>query len=65
MDPRQNWLTQIRSEAFRTMYDKPIYPINMYNDTLPGDQADRSDAQPIRRFVEDGIFIAPAGQRAG
>src|SRR5690606_13797859 len=30
MDPRQNWLTQVRSEAFQHMYDKPIYPINLY-----------------------------------
>ena len=65
MDPRQNWLTQIRSEAFRTMYDRPIYPINMYNDTVPGDQADRSDAQPIQRFVDEGIFTPPAGPRNG
>jgi len=65
MDPRQNWLTQIRAEAFREMYDKPIYPINMFADEPPIDQADRSKAQPIQRFVDEGIFIAPKGDQSG
>ncbi|HWE15848.1 MAG TPA: nitrilase-related carbon-nitrogen hydrolase [Hyphomicrobiaceae bacterium] len=59
IDPRQNWLTQIRAEAFRGMYDKPIYPVNLYRDRLPTDQAERSQAQPIARFLEDGIFVPP------
>jgi len=61
MDPRQNWLTQLRTEAYRGMYDKPIYPVNLYKDRLPTDQAERSQAQPIQRFVQEGIFIAPRG----
>jgi len=61
MDPRHNWLTQVRSEAFRHMYDKEIYPINLYADRLPTDQAERSRAQPIQRFVEEGIYIRPRG----
>ena len=57
--PRQNWLTQLRTEAFEGMYEKPIYPINMYKDRLPTDQAERSQAQPIQRFIEEGIFLRP------
>ena len=64
MDPRQNWLTQLRTEGYKTMYDKPIYPINMYKDRLPTDQAERSDVQPIKRFVEQGIFKAPRGDNS-
>jgi predicted amidohydrolase len=60
MDPRQNWLTQLRTEVYGEIYKKPIYPINMYKDQLPTDQADRSKAQPIKRFVEEGIFTAPS-----
>jgi predicted amidohydrolase len=60
IDPRQNWLTQIRTEAFREMYDKPIYPMNMYRDRPPTDQAERSQAQPIGRFLEEGIFVPPS-----
>jgi hypothetical protein len=59
MDPRQNWLTQLRTEGYRGMYDKTIYPMNMYKDRLPTDQAERSLAQPIQRFVDEGIFPAP------
>lgn len=59
MDPRQNWLTQLRTEAFKGMYDKPIYPMNMYKDRLPTDQAERSQVQPIERFIEEGIFLRP------
>jgi hypothetical protein len=62
IDPRQNWLTQIRTEAFQEMYDKPIYPMNMYRDRLPTDQAERSQAQPIKRFLEEGIFVPPKRQ---
>jgi beta-ureidopropionase len=61
-DPRQNWLTQIRSEAFKEMYSKPIYPMNMYRDRLPTDQAERSRAQPIERFLKEGVFVPPAGR---
>ena len=61
MDPRQNWLTQVRSEAFRDMYARPIYPKNLYADTLPTDQAERSRVQPIQRFVDEGIFVKPYG----
>ncbi len=61
MDPRQNWLTQMRTEALKDMYSKPIYPMNMYADKLPTDQADRSRAQPIQRLVDEGIFIKPRG----
>jgi hypothetical protein len=63
-DPRQNWLTQIRSEAFKEMYSKPIYPMNMYRDRLPTDQAERSRAQPIERFLAEGIFVPPASRRS-
>ena len=58
-DPRQNWLTQLRTEGLRDMYSKPIYPINMYKDHLPTDQSERSRAQPIKRFIDEGIFISP------
>ncbi|MBI2315764.1 MAG: hypothetical protein HYU75_01655 [Betaproteobacteria bacterium] len=60
-DPRQNWLTQLRTEGFRDMYSKPIYPINLYKDRLPTDQSERSRVQPIKRFLEEGIFKAPRG----
>jgi len=59
MDPRQNWITQLRTEAYKEMYDKPIYPINLYKDCLPTEQAERSQAQPIKRFVDEGIFVPP------
>ena len=60
IDPRQNWLTQLRTEVYKEMYKNPIYPINLYKDKLPTDQAERSQVQPIKRFLEEGIFIPPA-----
>ncbi|MFC1906519.1 nitrilase-related carbon-nitrogen hydrolase [Chloroflexota bacterium] len=60
MDPRHNWLTQLRTELYKEMYSKPMYPINMFSDRLPTDPAERSDAQPIKRLVEEGIFLPPS-----
>ena len=59
-DPRQNWLTQLRTEGIKDMYSKPIYPINLYKDKLPTDQAERSRAQPIQRFLDERIFVPPS-----
>jgi predicted amidohydrolase len=60
-DPRQNWLTQLRTEAYVEMYKTPIYPMNLYRDRLPTDQAERSRVQPIRRFLDERIFVPPKG----
>jgi predicted amidohydrolase len=60
MDPRHNWLTQLRTEDYKEMYAKPIYPINLFRDGPPKDSAERSRAQPVKRFLEEGIFVPPS-----
>lgn len=59
-DPRHNWLTQLRTELYKEMYNKPIYPINLFSKRLPTDPAERTDVQPIKRFLDERIFIPPA-----
>lgn len=59
MDPRHNWLTQLRTELYKEMFTKPIYPINMFANRQPTDPRERSEAQPIKRFVAEGIFVPP------
>lgn len=59
LDPRHNWLTQLRTEVYREMYARPIYPINLFADRLPSDPRERSEVQPIKRFLAEGIFLPP------
>jgi len=61
-DPRRNFLTQIRSELFRELYQKPIYPPNKFlKDPLfeRKDLAKRGSKEVIEVFLKKGIYIKP------
>lgn len=61
-DRRINWITQLRTEVYRKMYEKPIYPKNLFLErpltSLAG--TERMDAQPVERFIKEGIWISPS-----
>lgn len=61
MDPKNNWLLQLRTEIYAEMYKQPIYPKNMFlnatADTL--DFPKRVAAQPLNEWLEKRIFIPP------
>ncbi len=62
LDPRRNFLTQIRSELFRDMYRDPIYPMNLFQDkplTDRSEVAGRGTKGVIDSFVQKGIFNRP------
>src|SRR5712691_3250206 len=58
-----NWMKDIRAELAQIIYEKPIYPKNLYSDKIPGRHADYKreviDRQ-IRLMQERGIWKSPA-----
>lgn len=60
MDPKHNWIPQLRTEVYREIYQKPIYPINLYAKKLPVAERERLDEIPIAKLVKEGIFVPPS-----
>ncbi|MBI2317950.1 MAG: hypothetical protein HYU75_13400 [Betaproteobacteria bacterium] len=61
MDPKHNWIPQLRTEVFREIYRKPIYPLNLYDKRIPATERERVDEIPIQRLVREGMLIPPGG----
>ena len=58
-----NWLKDVRAEMAQLIYERPVYPKNLYADRLPGYHADykREVIEPqVRRMQERGIWLTPA-----
>jgi predicted amidohydrolase len=58
-DPKYNSLTQIRMDVPREIYDRVVYPKNLFLDRLPTGPLERFEAQPIERYLKEGIFVPP------
>jgi predicted amidohydrolase len=61
-DPRRNYLTQIRCEAFQELYQNPIYPKNKFLESPlldKNDLAKRESREIIEAFSQKGIYIKP------
>jgi hypothetical protein len=60
-----NWLRDIRTEQFRCIYERPIYPKNLGLEKHPGQHADHDEIR--RRVLEDlverGIYRRPAHEK--
>lgn len=60
-----NQFKDLRTEQYRAIYDKPIYPKNQYLDTPPTEgwlaREDATRAANIRTLVERGVFVPPSG----
>lgn len=62
MDPRRNFLAQIRSELFDGMYRDPVYPANRFQETPMQQRSDlslRSPGAVIEAFVDRRIYVRP------
>ena len=62
LDPRRNFLTQIRTEVFRDLYKEPIYPKNLFlkNPMKDRNGVLRKDCKPIiEAFIQKGVFVKP------
>jgi len=58
-----NWVKDIRTEMAQIIYEKPIYPKNLYADKIPGHHADyKRDVidRQVRLMQERGIWKAPS-----
>ena len=60
-----NWLKDLRVEVYRTIYEEPIYPKNLWMDQPPQarPERDRHLHESIRRLQERGVYMAPANSR--
>ena len=60
-DPKHNWLTQLRTEVYAEMYQKPIYPKNLFLDNPVPESIRlmRTAAQPVKKWLEERIFVPP------
>jgi predicted amidohydrolase len=59
-----NWAKDIRTELAQIVYEKPIYPKNLYADAIPGKHADyKRDVldRQVRLMQDRGIWKKPAG----
>lgn len=59
-----NWAKDIRTELAQIVYEKPIYPKNLYANAIPGKHADyKRDVldRQVRLMQERGIWKKPAG----
>lgn len=57
-----NPVSLLKTEYFRKIYDKPIYPKNLYLDKLPGGRAqfEAEVRKTIRKLQERGIYLPPS-----
>ena len=60
-----NWLKDLRVEVYRTIYEEPIYPKNLWMDQPPQARPERDKHlhDSIRRLQERGVYTAPANSQ--
>ena len=60
-----NQFKDLRTEQYRAIYDKPIYPKNQYLDQAPTEgwlaREDATRAKNIQTLIERGVFVPPTG----
>jgi predicted amidohydrolase len=57
-----NWMKDLRVEVYRTIYEEPIYPKNLWMDEPPQARPvrDKHLQESIRRLQERGVYTPPA-----
>lgn len=64
-----NQFKDLRTEQYRAIYDRPIYPKNQYLDAPPQEgwlaREDATRARNIQTLVERGVFVPPTGWAGG
>ena len=61
-DPSWNFLSQLRTETFRSIYDDSIYPANLFATKGPRSRQERESVKAIDEFNRKGVFAAPSAQ---
>jgi hypothetical protein len=60
-----NQFKDLRTEQYRAIYDRPIYPKNQYLDAPPSEgwlaREDKTRADNIKTLVERGVLTPPTG----
>lgn len=67
MNLNSNWLKDLRTELFKHMYDKPIYPKNLWlhDEPVHHEKADNIYRQSIQNLIDRGTYTAPAFRHTG
>ncbi len=55
----RNFLASLRTEVYRKIYEKPIYPINGFLDKGPSSRAERDPKDVLKEYFDKGIFVRP------
>jgi len=59
LDPSRNFLTQLPADVFGLIYEKEVYPANMFLEKVPMTREERESASVIKKFIDEGIFNLP------
>jgi hypothetical protein len=62
-----NWMKDLRTEVYQTIYEKPVYPKNLYLKRAPYNHAEfRREVidRQIAHMIERGVWAAPHGYGA-
>jgi len=64
-----NQFKDLRTEQYRAIYDRPIYPKNQYLENPPEEgwlaREDRTRAKNIQTLIERGVITPPSGYEGG
>jgi predicted amidohydrolase len=59
-DPSRNFVSQLRNEIYRKIYEKSFYPPNQFLDHSPRTRAARGSQQVLKKLFDEGIYEKPA-----
>ena len=61
MNLNSNWTKDLRTELFKTMYDEPIHPKNLFIDQPPHGHAEEDAVrrENIQRLIDRGTYTPP------
>ncbi|NHM26565.1 hypothetical protein G7K71_06085 [Desulfofundulus sp. TPOSR] len=59
LDPSRNYPTMLRNEIYRKIYEKEVYPANLFSKFPPHTRVERDSMATIKKFIAEGIFTAP------
>jgi beta-ureidopropionase len=62
MNLNSNWLKDLRTELFKKMYEKPLYPSNLWlkDEPLCHEEVDKIYRASIEKLIERGTYTPPA-----
>lgn len=58
-DPSRNFLSLLRNEIYRKIYQKSMYPPNQFLDESPKTRTGRDPREVLKKLFHEGIFKSP------